>query len=269
MNQSALSNKLKQLRMHNNLPNSVLADMIGVSTTHIHYLEKNKRGISDDLLHKYADVFKVSFEELKELQYSSEVVNDKSVEIEKESDGIDELVSLFLSVEEPLQKRVLSDFREYLQKMFIELLTPYCLNDLKKVLTNIRSTWYQLDTDEILPDEQIIGNIKFPDQEVFFNLKVQAESLTLEILYEDSRRIETFTNWLTPPDCHITLYSKIAHLEDKQKVKTFHWFSPKLGETQQLEYLKRKYNDLTQLTVENYKLHLLIKLQNQPLAELS
>lgn len=255
--------------MHNNLSNSVLSDMFGVSTTHIHYLEKNKRGISDDLLHKYADFFKVSFEELKELQYSSEVVIDQNTEIDKDSDDIDELVSLFLSVEEPLRKRIISDFRENLQKMFIQLLTPYCLNDIKKILTNIRNIWYQLDTEETLPTEQIIGNIKFPDQEVFFNLKFQAQIINLEILYEDSRRIETFTNWLTHPDCHITLNSKIAHLEEKQKVKIFHWFSPKLGETKQLDYLKSQYNDLTQLTVENYKLNLLIKLQNQPSDELS
>ncbi|MBG9588306.1 helix-turn-helix transcriptional regulator [Cytobacillus firmus] len=254
-----LSNKLKQLRISHNLSTTVLADQFGVSSTHIHYLDNNKRGVSDELLQKYADFFKVPFEELKELQNKTSSDFIYPTGINQASDyEVDELLKLILAIEEPLRGKFIEDCKQKLQDMFFNLLTPYSLTELKKLLTNLRDNWYSVDNYEIQPFE-MKGNLKFPDQDLYFNILVDNNQCIVEILYEDQNKIDHFSRWLTEPDCNITIKQKIPHLKEEQKLKIYYWFSPNISIKEQFKLLKEKHHELNHLNAKSFQLTLLVK----------
>ncbi|MDV2886373.1 helix-turn-helix transcriptional regulator [Alkalihalophilus pseudofirmus] len=258
MVRSPLANKLRQLRLDNNLSSTVLAEQFGCSNTHVYYMENDKRGASEDTLNKYADFFHISYEELKELQNHSVSLN-KTELIDSESlNEVDDFVTLILSVEEPLRSKFIEECREKLQTMFFSLLTPFGLNDVKKSLVTLRNNWYSVNEIELQEDD-LVGNLKLPEQEVYFKLSTKENVCKLELLYEDQRKIDCFTKWLTQPDCTVIQHKKIPHLEEEQKVKLFYWFSPKFTDKDHFHFLKRQHEDLTQLYIQSYKLELMVK----------
>lgn len=256
---SPLSNKLKQIRIENNLSRPILADQFGISSTHIHYIENNKRGVSDDLLQKYSDFFQIPIDELKELKKTSVIVNNNSIsKMEEDPNEIDNFLSLILSVEEPLRTNFINESKQRLQEMYLNLLTAFDLNELKKILTTIRKYWYTVE-DSPCQENEYLGILKLPEQEIFFKMNFQEEVCVLDILYEDQRKIEYFSKWLTQPDCNITLQQKVPHLEELQKIKRYYWFSPNKSYKAQYQFLSQEYNELTNLNVQSYQLNLLIK----------
>ncbi|MCM3162722.1 helix-turn-helix transcriptional regulator [Metabacillus litoralis] len=259
MTKSPLANKLKSLRVESNISTPVLAAQFGVSPTHIHYLENDKRGISNELLTKYANFFHVPFEDLKELQNNSQSII-KNIPIDSSADTakVDDFISLILSVEEPLRDKFITDCTQKLHEMFFTLLTPYGLNDLKKYLTNLRDSWYSIG-DADFTEHELSGNLKLPEHEMYFKLSIKENVCFLELLHEDHRKIEYFTKWLTQPDSTIIHNKKIPHLEENQKVKTFYWFSPKFTENDHFLFIKEQHDDLTQIYCQSYKLDLMIK----------
>lgn len=250
-----LGNRLKELRNKHNLKITGLAEALGISHSYVGFLEKGTRKAKEHILKKYADFFRVSLDELIELQSQTMDPSQLQQSIFEPAETIGELNALLMKLNKEIQDSLVEQFKEQVQQTLYNLLTPYDISDIKRNITQLKNAWYSESVSEEM-DEPINhrGYISLPSGQLYFQLEWNNSVFHIQLLYEDRKQLSLFENWLGECSVSYATDETIQHIDEPQKVLNILWLGPNMAYQEQYQYLADRDLLSLELTYSDTKL---------------
>jgi transcriptional regulator with XRE-family HTH domain len=248
MNQqkNALGNKIKELREKNHLKQGELAELVGLSSQFISFIERGERSAKTDTLKKLAEFFKVESEELitlrdEQLSYPTNIY--QTGQPEEYPSYIKEFVEELLKIDESVCKEEIQTFRLQMNERLFNLLQRLELKEVKLEILNLRNKWTQIDFNHKLSIDMSQNHVGYLPLETKVFLLFSYDStnaLKVSLLAGDHSRINIFEQWMGQYHIKYITEEKIPHMSNNQKLVNFVWFSPFLSSFERFRYLLKE-----------------------------
>ncbi|WP_160909763.1 helix-turn-helix domain-containing protein [Pontibacillus yanchengensis] len=266
---STLGERVKSLRIENQLSQAKLASIMGLSKSYVGCLERGSRKGSDQTLIKLAQYFNIPSDEL--LQLRDEKGNIISFELSKKKRNkeeaikypnyIKELVEDLLDFNPWIHQQMVDELNEELQHKLSKLLNSYSLDQVKEKIVAIKNYWLALVNEKnspMLEWEKVKGIIKEKDKDYYFKLTLR-EPVVSTLLQEEKSNITTFEALIGEPSVYYEDVENLPYLTTPQKIITYLWFSPRVSTLGQFRYLKEYTPNVDYLTCNDHKLNWFIQ----------
>lgn len=264
---SPFGNKIKALREAQNLTQTDLAELIGLSTQYISFLERGERKPSPATIEKFAKYFNVATEELLRLrdeEMTYPTLTSSDLRDQNLPEDILEYNGFLLSLDEEMRLLAYEASRSEVNKRFQSLLKQYNFREVKNEVLAIRSKWTSVNLSTTSKSETIVvlrGSLNL-DKSIYFSIEYNHNMMKLVLQTENHSHIKTFEEWMDHHHVSYLTEERIPHITKEQKMVQFYWFSPITSSFD-------KYNILTELqidlrTVDVYDNQLNWLIQSQP-----
>jgi transcriptional regulator with XRE-family HTH domain len=258
----ALGNRIKQLRNRQNISQTFLAEQIGLSHAYIGYLENGERAGSNKTLSKIANYFGIDAQDLFDLRDERITLADIPKEIESSNPFyIKQLIDFLMSIEEETREELVNKFIEQIQQKLYNLLTPFELKEIKQVVLDVKRAWMELvknPTHQQLVFTDYEGYIRTDDKNVYIKLELNDCALITTLLHSDRKHIGMFEPWIGEEHAFFIDMQLLPHLNAKQKVIQFIWFSPVVSVVDRIAYLTNRVSDITQVQTSDSQLKMFL-----------
>ncbi|WP_339175172.1 helix-turn-helix transcriptional regulator [Solibacillus sp. FSL R5-0691] len=258
-----LGSKIKELRTEQGLTRKELSLKLGVSLTYIALIEQGHKGGADNLLHRIEELFKLKSNTLIKLRDSGTKENLQPVEVETDAEAITEpqpitnhstelsskpseesitlLMNALLSCDKDYVDKKIPLWLKEIQTDLFNQLSPYTLEDLKKLITAVTRNWInETEVKNSFEDGtcHIQGCITHDEQKYFFSLQLNEFALTLNLLQKDQHQAQYFEEWLGVCSISYSMQQILPYTKTKEVISHYLWFNPQVSIIDMFGYLK-------------------------------
>lgn len=261
-----MGNKIRELRKEHKLTQTGLSKQLGVTSTYITLIEQGKRNGADEFLFKVEKFFKLKPKTLLKLRdvENSESIQEQEQESEQKPitdhppDTIQLLVDTLLSCGEDYVDQKVPLWLKELQDDLFNRLTPYNLEQVKKYVIDVKTSWIDaIKANEVFKEDSdnIQGYIIEDEKKHFFSLQLDSCALTLSLLHEDSQNGQYFENLLGTCSIRYSNPQQLPFLNKDEKTTNYLWFSPHVSISDIYSYLKKFDIDINHMEINEARLN--------------
>ena len=251
-----MGNKIKELRTEQGLTRKDLSLKLGVSLTYIALIEQGHKGGADNLLLRIEELFKLKPNTLLKLRDSGnkEILQQVEVETKNEpkpitnkqssipsNDYIKLLVNALESCDKDYVDKKIPLWLKEIQTDLFNQLSPYTLEDLKKLITAVTRNWInEMEVKNSFEDGtcHLQGCITHDEQKYFFSLQLNEFALKLNLHQKDRFQVQYFEEWLGPCSINYSMEQTLPYAKTEEEVSHYLWFNPQVSITDIFRYLK-------------------------------
>ena len=231
-------NYLRNQRTQHGLSLTDVAENLRISASYVQHLEVGNRLPSSDVLQTIADFFKVEFAYINELVAKQKIIrkqqkqnNDPELsQNENLPDEVRKFNQSLLKLSPSILPELLMEFTDRLNKFMENTIANYSISELRSKLNQ-----YNSDDNNAFSLE---GLVSLPEkQKIYFCITKVDHVLSLTLLQQDRKFIDTFENWLGPNSFSYIKNVTVPQLVELQKGVIFHWFDPDHPLSLQAKYI--------------------------------
>ncbi|WP_339175184.1 hypothetical protein MKY51_02925 [Solibacillus sp. FSL R5-0691] len=155
-------------------------------------------------------------------------------------DSIQLLMNALLSCDKDYVDEKIPLWLKEIQTDLFNQLSPYTLEDLKKLITAVTRNWINEAEKKNTFENgtcHIQGCITQDEQKYFFSLQLNEFALTLNLLQKDQHQAQYFEEWLGVCSISYSMQQTLPYAKTEDEISHYLWFNPQVSIAGMFRYL--------------------------------